>query len=167
MNFGRAFLSMMTLIRSLPGHLWISALAFFGVVQRFRLGLERAHQKDQFRPTDHGVCEYSLSMNSVAPLEVGARSEILRKRPGLRHFGNILTLYFSTYTQHQNAERRQREMVELPVGSKPGWELEQPDTDQEESPPLKSVADRSAFFVLALFTCPWLTHWLAFSFSIH
>jgi hypothetical protein len=42
-------------------------------------------------------------------------------------------------------------MIELPVGSKPGWELEQPDPDQEEdSLPLKSVADRSASFVLAL-----------------
>jgi hypothetical protein len=76
MNFGRAFLSMMSLIQSLPSHLWISALVSFGVVQRFRLGLEKTHQKDQFRLTDQGVCEYSLSMNSVAPLEVGARGEI-------------------------------------------------------------------------------------------
>jgi hypothetical protein len=50
-------------------------------------------------------------------------------------------------------------MIELPVGSKPGWEIEQPDPDQEESPELKSVADRSAPFVLALFT--YLAHSLA------
>lgn len=67
MNFEWAFLSVMTLIQSLPSHLWISALASFGVVQRFRL--EKTHQKDRFRLTDQSVCEYSLSMNSVAPLE--------------------------------------------------------------------------------------------------
>ncbi|KAF8506722.1 hypothetical protein F5888DRAFT_1644769 [Russula emetica] len=38
-------------------------------------------------------------------------------------------------------------MIELPVGSKPGWELEQPDPDQEEeSLPLKSVADSLLVF---------------------
>lgn len=39
-------------------------------------------------------------------------------------------------------------MIELPVGSKPGWELEQPDTDadEEESLPLKSVADSLLVF---------------------
>jgi hypothetical protein len=31
---------------------------------------------------------------------------------------------------------------DLPVGPKPGWELEQPDADQEYPLPLKSVADR-------------------------
>jgi hypothetical protein len=40
----------------------------------------------------------------------------------------------------------QREMIdarEFPVGSQPGWELEQPDSDEQESSlPLKSVADR-------------------------
>ena len=35
------------------------------------------------------------------------------------------------------------EARELPVGPKPGWELEQPDSDDQESPPpLKGVADR-------------------------
>jgi hypothetical protein len=86
------------------------------------------------------------------------------KGPSLHHFGDIPTLCLLSLTPNADAER---EMVELPVGSKPGWELEQPDPDQEESPPLKSVADRSASFVRAFFTCPWLTHWLAFSFSIH
>lgn len=51
-------------------------------------------------------------------------------------------------------------MIELPVGSKPSWELEQleqPDPDQEEPLPLKSAADRSASFARHLFTCPRLT----------
>ena len=52
--------------------------------------------------------------------------------------------------------------MELPVGSTQGWELEQPDPDhEEESLLLKSVADRSASFILALFTCHWLTHQLS------
>ena len=34
------------------------------------------------------------------------------------------------------------EARELPVGPKPGWELEQPDSDQESPLPLKGVADR-------------------------
>ena len=74
-----------------------------------------------------------------------------RKGQSLHHFGDILTLcLFTSYTKTQ--------MVELPVVSKPGSELGQPDSDQEESLPLKSVADRSALLVLALFTCPRLTH---------
>jgi hypothetical protein len=95
MNFWASFLSAMTLIQSLPSHLSISALASFGVVQRFRL--EGTHQKDQFRLTDQGVCQYSLSMNSVAPLQVGARSEFRsRKELSLHRFGGILTLCLST-----------------------------------------------------------------------
>lgn len=91
-------------------------------------------------------------MNSVAPLQVGARSDSkseVGKGPSLHHFGDILTVCLST-----SNTKTQREMIELPVGSKPGWEHEQSDPDQEESLELKSTADRSASFVLAR---PWLT----------
>jgi hypothetical protein len=43
------------------------------------------------------------------------------------------------------ATSSRQDMIEardLPVGPKPGWELEQPEPDQEDSLPLKSVADR-------------------------
>jgi len=46
---------------------------------------------------------------------------------------------------HRRRTTQPREMIdarEFPVGSKPGWELEQPDSEQESSLPLKSVADR-------------------------
>jgi hypothetical protein len=165
MNFGRVFLSVMTLIQSLPSHLWISALASFGVVQRFRL--EKTHQKE-FHLADQSVCEYSLSMNSVAPYRRWAHA--VRSWRG--QVCTALVIFSRSASRHLTPKRTSKhEMVELPVGSKPGWELEQADPDQEESPPLKSVADRSASFILVLvlsmITCPWLTHWPAFSFSIH
>lgn len=50
----------------------------------------------------------------------------------------------STLSALHPTQNRQREMAELPVGSKPGWEL-----DQEDTPPLKTVAERSVSFVLA------------------
>ena len=31
---------------------------------------------------------------------------------------------------------------ELPVGSKPGWELDQPELDEENALPLKSASER-------------------------
>lgn len=34
------------------------------------------------------------------------------------------------------------EAREFPVGSQPGWELQQSSPDEESPPPLKSVADR-------------------------
>ena len=53
-------------------------------------------------------------------------------------------------------------MIDLPVGSKPAWEL-----DQEDPLPLKNTAERSVSFVYVLFTRPWLTPCLVFSFFIH
>lgn len=54
-----------------------------------------------------------------------------------------------TFKLTRTAERTGTEKMgmiearELPVGAKPGWELEQPDSDDQESPPpLKGVADR-------------------------
>ncbi len=34
------------------------------------------------------------------------------------------------------------EARELPVGSKPGWELDQPEPDEEDVLPLKSASER-------------------------
>ena len=52
---------------------------------------------------------------------------------------------FGTNTQKTQKPRMKDEMIdarELPVGSKPGWELDQPELDEENALPLKSASER-------------------------
>jgi hypothetical protein len=151
---------MMALVQSLPSHLWISALASFGIEQgNVRCRLQKTHQEDQLRLTDQSVCECLSTMNLVAPLEfefgVSHLVAVGIKFAALWSPSHALPLDFPHTTY-------KREMIDLPVGPKPGWEL-----DQEGDLPLKTVPERSVSFDLALLTCPWLNHWPAFSSFIH
>lgn len=140
MNFGEVSSLMMS-------RLWVSALASFGIVQgNVRCRLQKTHQEDQFRPT-----ECSLSMNSVAPLDVGPLEFGIREGPQFAplwkhsHAPSDYAHHFATSPQHPPTQNRQRrEMIDLPVGSKPGWEH-----DQEDTLPLKTAAERLVSFVLA------------------
>ena len=162
MNFGRVFSLMMTLVQSVPSRLWVSALASFGIVQgNVRCRLQRTHKEDQFRLTDWRACECLLSMNSVAPLDVALEWHT-QEGPQFAPFGNILTLqsdhtthHFAPSPQHPTQNRQHREMIDLPVGSKPSWEH-----DQEDTLPFKTTAERLVSRP-CIFACPRLTHSVA------
>lgn len=66
----------------LPSHLWISALASFGIEQVQGCRLQKTHQEDQLRLTDRSVREYLLSMNSVVPCPW--RSTLVGSREGTK-----------------------------------------------------------------------------------